>query len=1747
MANEFEAFSNPDFDLGYQNQTDATSYALGFAEAAVVDFGASVWNSVAPDDYAVDTRELLEKTGTSALSVYDENPDAIHTASFIGGIFVPAGLALKGMNLARAGVKGAGWFSNTGKAAQSARLEALFKEGKEATGAYRELKRTAIARSLANNTLDATAMELAIVGTLNAHPFMEDYMDDPAKHFAISTALGGVIGGGIGVIADRALLRASESKITMEALEPILGTYKAGIEGMPRINKLQVQQENIRSLEAIMAQQDAAPLTKQYAENMLMAERADQIELFNTLGKDLLQGTSKADQEALMQKLVNDPRFIGVDAVRYAHFKDGLISFKAPGKITLNDTVSFKDFFKVNKDTGVTTAKTLAYSQAFDKIGSATDISHIGRAVDAGLTPKTVTKGWHSMKDTIKVPQTDAYADAITKASAEVDALFATRLAHIDKLDAATLAKAAVAPDDIFTLNGLVARAMRDPDAVANATIKLTRAEPNYDTLAKRIFKSEGVSADHHAKMLEFTNPVAIKSFDMLGRNSSVGSDALALLSGWRSGTKVAEMRTAADAFFRGGFGGQSHWRDVVGAMYNSAESKALRDKFRALADAEGNVYLWRGMRRDPRGHAALESYTTDIQKAKEFGTPRLFKVHVDDILGAIADIGSKDGIMRNEIIVGAPARQIEAALPVMTQTGMVQNLSHLASSTQEVSYAEAHRLLINLKQDMIDSMIKQGFPAETMAIRTNTPVDTIKAYQAAGGTKMLDELELPYMEYSSMSKMDEYLANSKRTVLLRSNVKKIPFAELKANLDAKLLMQADTEIKADMFASSKSSIAKMVGNYFFAKEKLPLLDMLRAQVAKAVPENAGNKFFQSADFYVRNMAEFGKIASVVGKDIQHLANAAVSSVMKPIAEGMNAVVAKGPAALSEFNSAMAFNAQLKGYRIYKDGQFWQKVQKLNAEGKKVTELEPATFDGRVFKIVTPEVDNLMKELATAGKEMYEMAATKNKILGLRGMNDLGFWVPPFNPTSKWITYAHDKATATTKLLWGNTKEQMDSAVASFKAANAEKHARGDLLIFDKGQQELVNKFVGRDDPFTMQVANVEAFHGGSSAPAIVPLNRDILEQIATGYEHYVIAGMRNLADISLSDVTGVLHKMAQMEDLATKNQPLNAVQKFLGKQQNTARIMHNTLLGVSNLGEFTTWKAANTTFENTLGWATDKVSKIWKSTTDLMPMRMQKALTSKEAIDLKELDYKVFAQKLEAEGIYNPYAVFDDHIAQKIFGVAKLQESKDVSKRLVYAGNALAATVALRFGELAQPIVNAMSLPILSMSAMASKLPPTFMGAKLATAKVHPVAAMYEGVRAAFGNVPLHKGWDKRWAAAGYYDPLVSEATEVLRMARQFEPGAVSRVERGLNSTFVRTMSKPADFSESMVRRIAMFTGGNLAKRMYPELDDVGITIFARDFMDRVIGNYHAAQRPTMFGGTLGVAMGLFQTYMVTMAQSIYRHLELKDYKALMAMMTTQAGIFGTGSLPGFHQISSLIGEHFSDNNVDLVSGTFRAVPDPMANMLLYGVPSSMGPAFYSRGELAPRIPGGPGEFPAVNMAMQAIQGVSKVASAIGAQDGDAGRAMMEALSMQSISRPLARISEIADGYSVTREGNTIAVPEEVWTPVGIMSRLLSMRPLQEAKLRDAIHMKNVYGSIDYEERQAATAQLKTALRNGTLTDEKLADIAEKYLRTGTPQGWRSAVNTAIAQTNTSGRETFLNKLQADNPLMYMIDALDD
>ena len=244
-------FNASGMDARFNPTSSLVSDVVGGIAASVVDFGASVWNSL-PMTPEVQTSDLLAKISDNALRVYNENPDTIETASFIGGMFVPAGLAMKGMKMLRDGSKAVNWFTTAGRAEDTAKVAKAFAESGAATKAYRVARNELYAKGAANQVLDTVAAEFAILSVMNAHPVMEDYMADPVKNFTISIAGGSVLGAGIGHIADRFIVKQATGKMTEEALTTIRDQMKVVEPGMTNAVALQSHYVNVQNLSTII-------------------------------------------------------------------------------------------------------------------------------------------------------------------------------------------------------------------------------------------------------------------------------------------------------------------------------------------------------------------------------------------------------------------------------------------------------------------------------------------------------------------------------------------------------------------------------------------------------------------------------------------------------------------------------------------------------------------------------------------------------------------------------------------------------------------------------------------------------------------------------------------------------------------------------------------------------------------------------------------------------------------------------------------------------------------------------------------------------------------------------------------------------------------------------------------------------------------------------------------------------------------------------------------------------------------------------------------------------------------------------------------------------------------------------------------------------------------------------------------------------------------------------------------------------
>lgn len=1875
---DFSPEISADLIAKYDEQGSIGADIVGGVVASVADFAASTWNSLTPESLETSTEDLLSRIDSNALRVYNENPDTIHAASFVGGMMVPMGLAFKGMQAARSGVSGVNFFSEAGQVAQKTKIAEAFTNlgvhSKDYTSAVRGL----YAGGVANVAIDNIAFDAVMLLTMNAHPFMEDYVKNPLENFTKSMILGMAIGAPLGHIIDRAAVKG----IKTVAEQTAEATIRAGYKDVSSLDNLSdvitARTYNINNWQDLLDSQAVKPfkvgevdnvinpLTKNMLDTYLLKEKAALATDLNSMLSPEMRTMTEAEKATLLDMIANNPtRFAGVDKIRFATAKEDLsFTFKeakglsqstkevpvglgqAPKEVPI--PLATKGIKDPNKDKSVT----MVYSPRFDAFMLSTDLKYYGTAADLVKTEKELLTGipnqWYL------TPRYDQTLENAGSTTSYVDADFLRTLKYYDELspDIFTKGFIAVSPDDISALSAINARITKELNAgnydfFTNFKATLTKELPKFNQVGEKVLEKvitntitktvtidangvahavsghvRGLDKQALDKMTFFVRHTPGIDLMVDGNSLSDGARNLAksfstdqmwpLRNGIEelrrlqpSGKWIPQRNLSEEQALRWGSvelqdalkGGMPYKQamDLYGhqksqlakfaeELLNSAETVKL--KANLVYDSEGYTYLYRGMRGQARGHSAGESYTPDYKVALGFSggdanNVSLYRVHKDEIIGALTSFGHGGG--EAEIVLDVPTRMI-AGKPTVT-TGM-QPSGHTVTEvltgtdikesvktiyTKEADTIDGMKLfdtLVAQKNAQLSSLMAQGVPFETMSLLTNIPLDTVKAY-AASGVKDLLLTGKPISTYGEAANISTHLANNERALALNTNLNKVPLAELKASLMKKGLDFADTSVKDAWMLGSKSATTKAVGEYFNKQDTKARLNILESDLTKITDSSVSGRMFMSADQALRDLGALGAVATYIGKDTVELINKQVAQLWQPMKPYFNAI-AKDKLKTIELATAMRVNAGIKGYREFKNGSFFVQdevtpwIEIKNAAGKVVDKkrnmIKAVDYEGKQFTIVDNDVLNAVEEMQKAGRELYEMRKSLDTLYGRPPVNDIGFWVPPFNPRGNHIRYVWDKHEDKTTLLFGKTEGEVQTAVNAYTSKLKPGELGRRYEILDKSDQRYYNISQGRHDNIFMGSADSAALHSGASAPAIVSTNTDVLVDLANGYDHYIGYGVRSLMDAQLSNVMQRLDDVSYLSQKGFRDQPLDVTQKQLQKPHDAGTIVRNTIMGLPSTNQSEMWQKASELTGGVFNYTFDKLSNLF-----IPVLEGGKNIFGKGKVAI-DADYEKLMAQAQAKGIDWPFANMDEHLAKEVYHVQQISQAPNMTPRLLAISNGLAATVMLRFGELAHPIVNMLSMPILTSLAMGRKLDSMYMDGVLdPKAKFAVIETMYNGAR--FRGSAEGKILIKEAEEAGMFKPLVSEATEALSQSRSLQPGAISATERFLNKLsplrsasdkaadsmsdkLMQMLVKPADLAETITREQAFITGAYMAKEAYPGISKAGIMTFARDFMDKAIGNYSSTQRPIMFQGTLGVAMGLFQTYMLTMAQNIYRVVEHQNWAALGKTLLLQSSIFGTSSLPGFKLVSEQIGEHFSAQNVDLITGTYRALPNWLADTIIYGLPANLGPSLTSRGDISPRIPDpfttGINAIPAINILKQALEAGDRVASAALSADASTGRAVLEALSLQSISRPVARMTELLTGTSITSKGNIMAGPEEVWTVKSAYSRMMGVRPVEEARAREADHLKTFYGSIDMEARQKVTMSLKTHIRDGDLSPEIVERLGQEYMRTGTPAGWRGAVNKAIGQVENPTSHTVRNYLKPNSPFSRMIDDLD-
>lgn len=558
---------------------------------------------------------------------------------------------------------------------------------------------------------------------------------------------------------------------------------------------------------------------------------------------------------------------------------------------------------------------------------------------------------------------------------------------------------------------------------------------------------------------------------------------------------------------------------------------------------------------------------------------------------------------------------------------------------------------------------------------------------------------------------------------------------------------------------------------------------------------------------------------------------------------------------------------------------------------------------------------------------------------------------------------------------------------------------------------------------------------------------------------------------------------------------------------------------------------------------------------------------------DLASLDK---ANKLmEDVGLNAPYKTMEDYL------VANEKVPKNAIKLSFQKANMWLATTVLRF-DFANSLVNVISTPIMlgtelaSIRALAAR-DPELVGAlgQLTSVKVPGQASAVPSTTQLLGNAiknffgenkqalikRYRENGDIKDVATLYHEVLDDLAYVPNRKLDDWNKKVSAAVEKGAKIT-------GNTFSEELTR----FISADVMRQLSDPLVAKGVmdlkeqNAYISSFVNRVQGNYISSQRPVVFQGTTGAAVGLFQTYAFNVLQQLFRHMEDRNKRALLTFAGLQSSIYGMNGLPFFDAINQhLIGSAAGNTGHQDAYSFLPAANKEVGDWLLYGTASAFpmfgekAPALYSRGDINPRhisiLPVNPLDIPAVSASI-------KLAGAIGgfgrqvAQGADVSSSMLQALEHQGWNRPLAGFAQVLAGQTTTGKGSLISSANDLETTTmlsripdrlinfGGVSRLMGARPMDEAVALNQLYRNKAYEAMDRAKIDALGTAVKTKLSNNQMPDaEEMEEFMSAYAKSGgrietfssSLQRWSRDANTSVVNQMASKLGTsYGKKMQA-------------
>ena len=755
------------------------------------------------------------------------------------------------------------------------------------------------------------------------------------------------------------------------------------------------------------------------------------------------------------------------------------------------------------------------------------------------------------------------------------------------------------------------------------------------------------------------------------------------------------------------------------------------------------------------------------------------------------------------------------------------------------------------------------------------------------------------------------------------------------------------------------------------------------------------------------------------------------------------------------------------------------------------------------FKLLSGNVD-----LVTALNKLGNLAAGETDHIlyqaGKAPIQRKAYWVPSVNLSAKHVSFIrHDTTGELLHVATGSTPKELREAVERAEYVYGEQGIKIKEFPPDKladslsSYDEAFEKLINFSDPLAQTGASkgrLRSFVTGERA----------LEDIQESFDAIFESALRRNRAIFMEPYI----KQARVMDHAVEATGRSAAKELNAtpaKRYLSYIYGNSTFNAQQGLGK--AYSGLTESFDAKLAWLQDKLSP--------------------GSIDFRIAKEKEFVEYNAVMGNYNPYSSAVEY-ANSVIPTKIPWTTQGLTQGL----NAITSALTLRLFEFGHPLLNIVSLMattpaiIKAMRRMEGETRENW----LSRTGGYSTAISSEANDAIFSPYRLlttaaHNYWNKEitldsgkkillstWAhEQGYTAQSVADMVEATVRPHQSQ----TRQKIG---DLVNFLSKPSDKSESFSRGIAFHIGWEVAEGLGIQENKVK-AMFAHDMANKIIGDYRPTNRSQMFQGAIGSPLGLFTTFMWNYNERLFKYIENKNARAFYTQIATQAALFGLNSVPGYSQYVNFFANNY-DGTSNPVTGMNKLFGPAVTDWFQYGTVSNLpklfgandGIAFFQRGDAGLKmVPTlfNPLDAPAVRALTKTYQGLAAVYKGM-RDNGFKPKQIAETLAQYSISRPFRSVVELSFDRSLDNQGRI--VDDDIQSTMGVISRVLGMKKLSEAKEREANYQIGASRYARNARLDELTDSVRSAIRDEMYQKDPalLTDHAMAYIQNGgTPDGY--------------------------------------